>query len=37
MGRINRAKRYALQGSRWKVKDLTYRIVKYPATGRLTK
>ncbi|KAJ8978894.1 hypothetical protein NQ317_008873, partial [Molorchus minor] len=27
----NRAKRYALQGSRWKVKDLTYKISKYPA------
>ncbi|CAH1984953.1 unnamed protein product [Acanthoscelides obtectus] len=27
----NRAKRYALQGSRWKVKDLTYKIAKYPA------
>lgn len=26
-----RAKRYALQGSRWKVKALTYRISKYPA------
>ncbi|XP_057652121.1 matrix metalloproteinase-14-like isoform X2 [Diorhabda carinulata] len=26
----NRAKRYALQGSRWKVKDLTYKISKYP-------
>ncbi|XP_028129859.1 matrix metalloproteinase-14 isoform X2 [Diabrotica virgifera virgifera] len=27
----NRAKRYALQGSRWKVKDLTYKISKYPS------
>nr|CAI5828038.1 unnamed protein product [Callosobruchus analis] len=27
----NRAKRYALQGSRWKVKDLSYKIAKYPA------
>lgn len=26
----NRAKRYALQGSRWKVKDLTYKIAQYP-------
>lgn len=25
-----RSKRYALQGSRWKVKALTYRISKYP-------
>lgn len=25
-----RSKRYALQGSRWKVKGLTYRISKYP-------
>ncbi|KAI4487929.1 hypothetical protein M0802_011691 [Mischocyttarus mexicanus] len=26
-----RSKRYALQGSRWRVKKLTYRISKYPA------
>lgn len=26
----NRAKRYALQGSRWKVKSLSYKISKYP-------
>ncbi|XP_044266341.1 matrix metalloproteinase-19-like isoform X2 [Tribolium madens] len=26
----NRAKRYALQGSRWKVKNLNYKISKYP-------
>ncbi|XP_060516534.1 matrix metalloproteinase-14 isoform X3 [Cylas formicarius] len=26
----NRAKRYALQGSRWKVKNLSYKIAKYP-------
>ncbi|XP_066986198.1 matrix metalloproteinase-16 isoform X1 [Macrobrachium rosenbergii] len=25
-----RKKRYALQGSRWRVRDLTYRITKYP-------
>ncbi|XP_066601037.1 stromelysin-2 isoform X2 [Prorops nasuta] len=25
-----RSKRYALQGSRWRVKDLTYKISKYP-------
>ncbi|XP_018571216.1 matrix metalloproteinase-14 isoform X2 [Anoplophora glabripennis] len=31
----NRAKRYALQGSRWKVKDLTYKISKYP--GKLKR
>uniref|UniRef100_A0A182S6F1 Peptidase metallopeptidase domain-containing protein n=1 Tax=Anopheles maculatus TaxID=74869 RepID=A0A182S6F1_9DIPT len=29
-GSDTRSKRYALQGSRWKVKDLTYRISKYP-------
>lgn len=27
-----RTKRYALQGSRWRVKDLTYKIAKYPET-----
>ncbi|KAL1450024.1 hypothetical protein WDU94_002486 [Cyamophila willieti] len=26
----SRSKRYALQGSRWRVKDLTYKISKYP-------
>jgi len=31
-----RTKRYALQGSRWKVKDLTYRISKYPIKSGLT-
>lgn len=25
-----RSKRYALQGSRWRVKNLTYKIAKYP-------
>lgn len=34
-GSDSRAKRYALQGSRWKVKALTYRISKYPK--RLTR
>lgn len=29
-GSDTRSKRYALQGSRWKVKALTYRISKYP-------
>ncbi|XP_054270072.1 matrix metalloproteinase-2 isoform X2 [Macrosteles quadrilineatus] len=29
-GTSSRSKRYALQGSRWKVKDLTYKISKYP-------
>lgn len=29
-GSDSRSKRYALQGSRWKVKNLTYRIAKYP-------
>ncbi|XP_039295486.1 stromelysin-2 isoform X2 [Nilaparvata lugens] len=28
----SRSKRYALQGSRWRVKNLTYKISKYPAT-----
>jgi len=28
--RGGRSKRYALQGSRWKTKDLTYKITKYP-------
>jgi len=32
-----RGKRYALQGSRWKVKDLTYRVSKYPIKSRLTR
>ncbi|XP_013195413.2 matrix metalloproteinase-14 isoform X1 [Amyelois transitella] len=27
----SRAKRYALQGSRWRIKNLTYRIAKYPS------
>ncbi|XP_055530959.1 matrix metalloproteinase-14 isoform X2 [Wyeomyia smithii] len=30
-GSDSRSKRYALQGSRWKVKSLTYRISKYPS------
>merc|ERR1711971_538800 len=29
----SREKRYALQGSRWKVRDLTYRISRYPTKG----
>ena len=32
-----RKKRYVLQGSRWQVKGLTYRINKYPSTFRLSK
>merc|ERR1711874_191636 len=32
-----RKKRYVLQGSRWQVKHLTYRINKYPSTVRLSK
>ena len=32
-----RKKRYALQGSRWKVKNLKWRISKYPSTSRLSK
>eukprot|EP00090_Calanus_glacialis_P031534 TRINITY_DN5228_c0_g1_i1.p1 TRINITY_DN5228_c0_g1~~TRINITY_DN5228_c0_g1_i1.p1 ORF type:complete len:546 (-),score=123.28 TRINITY_DN5228_c0_g1_i1:69-1706(-) len=32
-----RKKRYVLQGSRWRVNDLTYRVTKYPSTDRLSK
>ena len=32
-----RKKRYVLQGSRWQVKELTYRINKYPSSFRLSK
>ncbi|XP_040581944.1 LOW QUALITY PROTEIN: stromelysin-3-like [Lepeophtheirus salmonis] len=35
--RRRRRKRYSLQGSRWRSKDLTYRITKYPSTSRLSK
>jgi len=35
-GLTTRKKRYALQGSRWKVRDLTYKISKYPTTHRLS-
>merc|ERR1719433_1124434 len=31
-----RSKRYVLQGSRWQTKHLTYRILRYPAPGRLS-
>merc|ERR1711892_1260160 len=37
VGKGARKKRYALQGSRWKVRTLTYRISKYPTTKRLSK
>ncbi|XP_075235425.1 matrix metalloproteinase 1 isoform X2 [Lycorma delicatula] len=30
----SRSKRYALQGSRWRVKDLTYKVSRYPASLR---
>jgi len=32
-----RKKRYVLQGSRWRVNHLTYRITRYPSTARLSK
>merc|ERR1711892_1010742 len=32
-----RKKRYVLQGSRWRVNELTYRVTKYPSTDRLSK
>jgi len=32
-----RKKRYVLQGSKWRVNDLTYRVSKYPSTTRLSK
>jgi len=32
-----RSKRYALQGSRWRVKDLTYKISNYPTSNDLTR
>jgi len=32
-----RTKRYALQGSRWRVKDLSYRISKYPSSSILSR
>jgi len=35
-GATARKKRYALQGSRWKVRNLTYKISKYPTTNRLS-
>ena len=35
-GALSRKKRYVLQGSRWRVKNLTYKITKYPRS-RLTK
>lgn len=35
-GATARKKRYALQGSRWKVRTLTYKISKYPTTKRLS-
>ena len=29
--------RYVLQGSRWKVKDITYRVTKYPLSSGLSQ
>ena len=37
MGSGRRTKRFALQGSRWKVDTLLYKISKYPTRGRLSK
>jgi matrix metalloproteinase-14 (membrane-inserted) len=37
IGHGSRAKRYTLQGSRWKTKELTYRITKYPSSDHLSK
>ena len=34
---LERDKRYALQGSRWKEKDLTYRVSKYPVRSGLSR
>jgi len=36
-GATARKKRYALQGSRWKTRDLTYKISKYPSNSKLKK
>ena len=36
-GRRRRRKRYALQGSRWRVKELTYKISKYPSDSDLSR
>jgi len=35
--KLRRGKRYALQGSRWRVRKLSYRITKYPVTSKLSK
>ena len=35
--RVGRRRRFALQGSRWKVKTLTYKISKYPTKRGLTR
>lgn len=36
-GALSRKKRYVLQGSRWRVKNLTYKVTKYPRKSGLTK
>ena len=33
----SRSKRYVLQGTRWRVKDLTYKINKYPTSNQMTR
>lgn len=37
IGSDARSRRYALQGSRWKVKNISYRISKYPKTNKLSR
>ena len=36
-GATARRKRYVLQGSRWRVRNLTYRVTQYPAGSGLTQ
>ena len=34
---VRRRKRYALQGSKWKKTNLSYRVVRYPSSWTLTR